>query len=71
MSAAPKKRLNLDLTPEAYETLQNLADESGKNMAEILRTGLKLYDLVQQESKNGRKFGIVENDKVLKEILIL
>jgi uncharacterized protein (DUF1778 family) len=28
-----KKRLNLDLTPEAYELLQKLSDESGKNMA--------------------------------------
>ena len=38
ISRKTKKRLNLELTPEAYELLQKLADESGKNMADILRT---------------------------------
>ena len=46
----PKKSLNLDLTPEAYDLLQKLANESGKNMTDVLRTGLALYGIVQQES---------------------
>lgn len=65
-----KKRLNLDLTPEAYELLQKLADESGKNMAEILRTGLALYGIAQEEKKKGRSIGVVEGDQVKKEIVI-
>ncbi|MBW4657067.1 MAG: hypothetical protein KME15_00180 [Drouetiella hepatica Uher 2000/2452] len=64
-----KKRLNLDLTPEAYELLQKLADDSGKNMAEILRTGLALYGIAQEEGKKGRSLGIVEDDKVIKQIV--
>jgi uncharacterized protein (DUF1778 family) len=64
-----KKRLNLDLTPEAYELLQRLAEESGKNMAEVLRTGLALYNLAQEESKQGRRLGVVEGEKVVKEIV--
>ncbi len=66
-----KKRLNLDLTPDAYEELQRLAEASGKNMADILRTGLKLYSLVQEESRDGKNLGIVKDNKVLKEIVVI
>lgn len=66
----PRKRLNLDLTPEAYELLQKLATESGKNMAEVLRTGLALYGIVNDEKKKGRSLAVVEDDQVKKEIII-
>lgn len=68
-NARPKKRLNLDLTPEAYELLQKLAGESGKNMAEVLRTGLALYGISQEEEKKGRNLAVVEDDKVIKQIV--
>jgi hypothetical protein len=68
-STKAKKRLNLDLTPEAYELLQKLADESGKNMAEILRTGLALYGISQEEEKKGHNLAVVEDDKVIKQIV--
>ncbi|MBD3883520.1 hypothetical protein IFO70_17265 [Phormidium tenue FACHB-886] len=64
-----RKRLNLDLTPEAYDLLQKLADESGKNMADVLRTGLALYGIAQEESKKGRSLGVIEDDRVIKEIV--
>jgi hypothetical protein len=63
-----KKRLNLDLTPEAYELLQKLADRSGKNMA-VLRTGLALYGIAQEEEQKGRNLAVVEDDKVIKQIV--
>lgn len=68
-TAKAKKRLNLDLTPEAYELLQKLAGESGKNMAEVLRTGLALYGISQEEEKKGRNLAVVEDDKVIKQII--
>jgi hypothetical protein len=64
-----RKRLNLDLTPEAYSLLQSLAEESGKNMSEVLRTGLALYGIVQEESKQNRSLGIVQGDRVIKQIV--
>jgi hypothetical protein len=64
-----RKRLNLDLTPEAYDLLQRLAEESGKNMAEVLRTGLALYGIAQDEKKKGRSLAIVQDDQVVKEIV--
>jgi hypothetical protein len=65
-----KKRLNLDLSAEAYELLQRLADESGKNMVEVLRTGLALYGIAHDERRKGRSLGVVADEKVIKEIVI-
>ncbi|MFM7423540.1 MAG: hypothetical protein ACKO7W_00820 [Elainella sp.] len=65
-----KKRLNLDLSAEAYELLQRLADESGKNMVEVLRTGLALYGIAHDERRKGRSLGVVSDEKVIKEIVI-
>jgi len=74
-SGAPKnktkKRLNLELTADNYELLQKLANESGKNMAEVLRTGLALYGLAQEEEQKGRNIAVVKDDKVLKQIVTL
>jgi ABC-type amino acid transport system permease subunit len=69
-AAKLRKRLNLDLSPEAYDLLQSLSDESGKNMAEVLRTGLALYGIAQEEKKKGRSLGVVEDERVVKEIVI-
>lgn len=66
-----KKRLNLELTQDNYDLLQKLANESGKNMADVLRTGLALYGLAQEEGQKGRSLAVVEDDKVLKQIVAL
>ena len=68
--AINRKRLNLDLSPEAYEMLQKLAEESGKNMAEVLRTGLALYGIAQDEKQKGRSLGVVKDDQVVKELVL-
>lgn len=64
-----RKRLNIDLTPEAYELLQQLVSESGKSMSDILRTGLALYGIAQEEGKKGRNLAVTEGEKVVKEIV--
>ena len=68
--ATNRKRLNLDLSPDAYEMLQKLAEESGKNMAEVLRTGLALYGIAQDEKQKGRSLGVVKGDQVVKELVL-
>lgn len=70
-STPKKKRLNLDLTIEAYETLQKLTEESGKNMAEVLRAGLALYHIAQEEKKKQRSLAIVQDEKIIKEIIVI
>ncbi len=68
--SSKKKRLNLDLTPDAYELLQQLAQDSGKNMADILRTGLALYGIAERSRQEGRQLGVVDGDEVIKEIIV-
>jgi hypothetical protein len=65
-----RKRLNLDLAPTAYSLLQKLATETDKNMADVLRTGLALYGIAHDANSRGQGLGIVEGDKVIKEIII-
>lgn len=69
-AAKERKRLNLDLTPEAYDLLRKLSDESGKNMADVLRTGLALYGIAQEEREKGRDLAVVEDEKVVKQIVM-
>ncbi|MBW4538671.1 MAG: hypothetical protein KME43_05930 [Myxacorys chilensis ATA2-1-KO14] len=65
-----RKRLNLDLSEEAYTLLQELAEAEDKNMAEVLRTGLALYGIAHEERQKGRSLGVVQDDRVIKEIVI-
>lgn len=65
-----RKRLNLDLTEETYDLLQKISDESGKSMSEVLRTALALFGIAREECSNGRELGVIQGDKVIKEILI-
>jgi hypothetical protein len=65
-----RKRLNLDLSPATYELLQKLADDSGRDMADILRTGLALYGIANEAKAKGQSIGIIEGQKVLKNIVI-
>ncbi|MEM7771730.1 MAG: hypothetical protein AAF327_14625 [Cyanobacteria bacterium P01_A01_bin.37] len=69
ISRPKKKRLNLELSSDAYDLLQKLSDSSGKNMADVLRTGLALYGIAEQAKDEGRALGVVEGDKVVKEIV--
>jgi hypothetical protein len=64
-----KKRLNLDLTPDSYALLEKLANDSGRSMADVLRIGLALYSLADDEAQKGNSLGIVRDNEVLKEIV--
>jgi hypothetical protein len=65
-----RKRLNLDLAPAAYNLLQELTTDSGRSMTDVLRTGLALVGIAQEEAKKGRSLGIIEGDKVVREIVL-
>jgi uncharacterized protein (DUF1778 family) len=67
-SKKAKKRLNIDLPPESYELLQQLADESGRSMTEVLRMGLALYNIADEEAQQGRSLSITEGEKIIKQI---
>jgi predicted metalloenzyme YecM len=70
LESPQRKRLNLDLALPAFELLQKLCKATDKNMAEVLRTGLALYGIAYEAQINGKSIGIIEKDKVVKEIII-
>ena len=67
-----KKRLTLDFDPSAYELLEELALQSGKTKAGVVRTALALYAVAQEEEKkNNNKLAVIDHTgKQLKQLII-
>ena len=54
------RRLNLELSEEAYQNLEKLRKQMNKpSKAEVIRSGVALLDLIQVESKKGNSLGII------------
>jgi len=57
------RRLNIELSEEAYQNLEELRKKMGKtSKAEVLRTGVALLDLVQLQKSKGKSIGIIGED---------
>lgn len=55
------KRLNLELSEEAFETLESLRVKLGKpSKAEVLRTAVGLLKLVCAEKAKGKSLALLE-----------
>lgn len=67
------RRLNLELSEEAYQNLETLRKEMGKpSKAEVIRSGMAVLDLIQSEKKKGRSLGIIgENGQENTRIAII
>jgi hypothetical protein len=69
--SAPRHRLQLDFSPEAYERLSQIRIQSGaKTNAEVVRSALRLYDWYLEQKRNGYNLQLVKDDTV-KEVEIL
>ena len=54
------KRLNLELSEEAYKNLEWLRKKMDKpSKAEVIRSGMALLNLLQEEQKKGNSLGII------------
>jgi hypothetical protein len=57
------RRLNLELSEEAYQNLEKLRKQMNKpSKAEVIRSGIALLDLAHLYKKNGRSIGIIGED---------
>jgi len=65
-----RKRLSLELSPDAYQLLSQLANDSDKNMADVLRAGIALYDIAYHAKARHQALCVAEDGKILKEILL-
>lgn len=72
MEEKGKKRLTLDFDPSAYELLEELALQSAKTKAGVLRAALALYAVAQEEErKHKNKLAVVdEKGKQVKQLII-
>ena len=54
------RRLNLELSEEAYQNLEKLRKAMDKtSKAEVIRSGVALLDLMHREKKNGNSLGVI------------
>ncbi len=72
MADKEKTRMTLDFDPEAYELLEELALQSGKTKAGVLRTALAVYAVAQDEDKKHKnKLAVVDQTgKLIKQLII-
>jgi predicted DNA-binding protein len=67
----PRRRINFDVSAEAGDKLDELAKKSGKSMAEIIRTSLAIYAIIQEEKSLDHSIGVLSKEKsVLKELVM-
>ncbi len=62
---APKIRVSLDISPELYAKLQEMARDIGGTKSDVLRKSLALMDVAVQAHKNGKKIGIADRTEQL------
>ena len=67
------RRLNLELSDEAYENLEMLRKKMNKaSKAEVLRSAVALLDLAEMQKSKGKRLGIIgENGEVTSRIEII
>ena len=63
--AAPKIRVSLDISPELYAKLQEMARDIQGTKSDVLRKSLALMDVAIQARKDGKKIGIADRTEQL------
>lgn len=68
MTAQKKKQrtqINLDLSPELYETLNNLAQQINGDNADVLLKAIALMELAVEAKQNGKHIWIADENQNL------
>lgn len=69
---APRQRVQLDFTPEAFGRLQEIKEMAdAKTNAEVVRNAIRLYDWFLRQKQEDFKFHLVKDDRVKEVELIL
>jgi hypothetical protein len=65
-----KKRLQVDLTDDAYDRLTEAANQQGRPVAEVVRRALNIEDFLRSEQGKGGKVVIEEPDGTKRQLVI-
>ena len=63
-------QINLDLSPELYETLNNVAQQLDGDMAEVLLKGIVLMQVAVEAKLDGKHLWITDEKKTLETEIV-
>ncbi|MCS6861624.1 MAG: ribbon-helix-helix protein, CopG family [Abditibacteriales bacterium] len=66
-----KIRLSLDVSPELYQKLDELANAIHATKSEVLRRAIALMDVAVRAKEQGKKIGLAEQDQPLATEIII
>ena len=67
-----RHRLQFEFSSDAYQRLQRIKDEThASSFAELIRNSLRLYEWIMQQEREGYGFGLVKDDKLVKEVKLV
>ncbi len=66
-----KKRLHLEMNESTRERLEQLSDEAGCSLAEMLRRAFAVYSTLRAETKDGAKVIIRSDAGAEKELVMI
>jgi metal-responsive CopG/Arc/MetJ family transcriptional regulator len=65
-----KVRVNLQVSPELNDMLEEIASETGSNRSEVIRQALALMKVTHEARRRGKRIGFVSDpDKLETEIV--
>jgi predicted DNA-binding protein len=70
MHSVAKKRLQVDLSDQAYERLAETAEKEGRPVSEVVRRALNIEDYLREEQNKGGKVLIKEPDGTERQLVI-
>lgn len=62
-------KLNVQFNDRQTKTLEHMAAELGTTKAGVLKTALALLEVALREKKQGNSLGVIQGEKVVKEIV--
>jgi CopG antitoxin of type II toxin-antitoxin system len=65
-----KKRLQVELSDDAYVRLSQAANQEGRPVAEVVRRALNIEDYLRSEQSKGGKVMIEEQDGTKRQLVI-
>ncbi|MCA9773599.1 MAG: ribbon-helix-helix protein, CopG family [Myxococcales bacterium] len=66
----PKVRLSLDVSPEMYDLLTELAAKTHGTKSEVIRKSVALMELAVAAKERGKKFGIATSTENLETEIV-
>ena len=67
--ASPRVRVNVNFSESAYQTLQNLAAQTGQSMSDVLRDAIALKAWFEQTRSEGGHVLVEHPDGKIREVI--